>query len=148
MRQLHDEKCNLCDWAFESRKKLKEHICKIHIRNPTHGNCYMKKWILANGCTPIYNKMTEKEIVTLHFDDCWRRICSCANLQTLNEIDSNDIFNAKVSRFVRNGLVNWSELMTELHSSPNWHHKLTQSHTLKYHILLYLCKIHAWFASE
>ena len=57
VRQLHDEKCNLCDLAFESRKKLKEHICKIHIRNPTHGNCFMKNWILDNGCTPIYNKM-------------------------------------------------------------------------------------------
>ena len=83
---MHDEKCNTCDLAFEIRDKLKDYICKINVRNPTHGNCYLKNWILAKGCTPIYNKATKKEIVTLHFDDCWRRISPCAELKTLNQI--------------------------------------------------------------
>ena len=115
VRKHHEEKCNKCDLAFESRNKLRDHICKIYIHNPTHGNCYLKNWIQANGCTAIYNKATKTEIVTLHFDDCWRRITPCAELNTLNEIDSNDIFHGKLSRFVRNGRVNWSDLMIELH---------------------------------
>ena len=115
VRKMHDENCNMCDLAFEIRDKLKDHICKINVRNPTHGNCYLKNLILAKGCTPIYNKATKKEIVTLHFDDCWRRISPCAELKTLNQIDSNKIFHGKLSKFVRNGRVNWSDLMIELH---------------------------------
>ena len=86
--KMHDEKCNTCDLAFESRDKLKDHICKINVRNPTHGNCYLKNWILAKGCTPIYNKATKEEIVTLHVDDCLRRISPYAELKTLNQIYS------------------------------------------------------------
>ena len=115
IRRKHDHKCNACDLAFESKQKIKDHICKISIRNPTHGNCYMTNWILAQGCTPIYNKATKKEIVTLHYEDCWRKISPCAELKPLNQLDINDIFHCKVSRFVRNGLVNWPDMMVELH---------------------------------
>ena len=59
VRKFHDEKCSKCDLAFESRNKLRDHICKIHIQNPTHGNCYLKNWIQANSCTTIYNRATK-----------------------------------------------------------------------------------------
>ena len=115
VRKMHEEKCNTCDLAFESKNKMRDHTCKIYIHNPTYGNCYLKNWIKANGCTPIYNKATKSEIVTLHFEDCWRKISPCSELKPLNQIDSNDVFHCKVSRFIRNGRVNWSDLMIELH---------------------------------
>ena len=115
IRRKHDYKCDRCDLAFESTKKIKDHICKINIRNPAHENCYMNNWILAKSCTPIYNKATKKEIVTLHYDDCWRKLSPCAELKPLNQVDSKDIFHCKVSRFVRNGFVNWPDMMIELH---------------------------------
>ena len=116
VRKYHDEKCNKCDLAFESRNKLRDHTCKVYIHNPTYGNCYLKDWIPVNGCTAIYNRATKTEIVTLHFEDCWRRIMPCAELNTLNQMDSNEIFHAKISRFIRNGRVNWSDLMIELNA--------------------------------
>ena len=70
VRRMHDEKCNKCDLGFDDRRKLRDHICKVHLRNPARGNCYMKNWIVTNGCTPIYNKATMTEIATLHCDDC------------------------------------------------------------------------------
>ena len=112
---MHEEKCNTFDLAFECKNKMRDHTCKIYIHNPTYGNCYLKNWIQANGCTPIYNKATKSEIVTLHFEECWRRISPCSELKPLNQTDSNDVFHCKVSRFIRNGRVNWSDLMIELH---------------------------------
>ena len=114
VRKMHEWKCKTCDLAFEHHRKLKDHTCKINIRNPTQGNCYLKNWILAKGCTPVYCNGQKKEIATLHFEDCWRHINSCSELQPLNQHDENSVFHGKVSNFVRNGLVNWSDLMTEL----------------------------------
>ena len=55
------------------------------------------------------------EIATLHCDDCWRKISSCAELKPLDQNDENSIYHGKLSKFIRNGVVNWSELMTALH---------------------------------
>ena len=99
---------------------LSKHICKTSIRNPTYGNLYLKNWILTKGCTPIHNKHFQKEVVTMHWDDCWRRICPCPelkpNISDKKEYDDEDVFHCKVSKFVRNGLVNWSDIMMKINS--------------------------------
>ena len=106
--------------AFENDSKLRTHICKTNIRNPTYGNLYLNNWILTKGCTPIFNRHFKKEVVTLHWEDCWRRICPCQelkpNISDKNEFDKDGVFHCKVSRFVRNGLVNWSDIMMEIMS--------------------------------
>ena len=65
VRSSHEEKCGRCDLAFKDKQKLKDHTCKLHIRNPSQGNCYMKNWVLANGCTQVINKATMEEIVKI-----------------------------------------------------------------------------------
>ena len=74
VRKFHDHKCTRCDLAFKDKDKLKDHTCKLNVRNPSHGNCYMKNWILADGCLPIINKATMEEVGTIHCDNCWRKI--------------------------------------------------------------------------
>ena len=115
VRSMHDEKCSSCDLAFKDKKKLKDHMCQLHIKNPTRGNCYMKNWIVANGCTQIINKATMTELAILHCDDCWRRISKCADLKHIDEHDENSVYHGKLNKFIRNGVVNWSELMSLLH---------------------------------
>ena len=112
---MHDEKCSRCDLAFKDKKKLKDHICQLHIKNPTRGNCYLKNWIVVNGCTPIINKATMTELAILHCDDCWRRISKCADIKHIDEHDENSVYHGKLNKFIRNGVVNWSELMAHLH---------------------------------
>ena len=58
-----------------------DHVCKTNITNPTYGNLYIKNWILTKGFTPIYNKCKEQEVVNIHYEECWRRICSCPELK-------------------------------------------------------------------
>ena len=77
----HNQKCSRCDLAFTDKKKLKEHTCKLHVENPSLGNCYMKNWILAKGCTPIINKATMTEVGILHCEDCWRKFSPCSDLR-------------------------------------------------------------------
>ena len=115
VRSMHDKKCPRCDLAFRDKQKLKDHTCKLNIRNPSHGNCYMKNWILVHGCTPIINKATMTEVATLHCDDCWRKLSPCGNLTALDQHDEHAVYHGKVGKFIRNGLINWSELMPELH---------------------------------
>ena len=111
----HNEKCSRCDLAFTDKRKLKEHACKLHVENPSQGNCYMKNWILVTGCTPVINKATMTEVAILHCNDCWRKISSCGDLKCpLGEHDDNSVYHGKVSRFVRNGVMNWTELMPAL----------------------------------
>ena len=115
VRGMHNEKCRKCDLAFKDVTKLREHTCKLNVRNPSQGNCYMKNWILADGCVPVINKATMTEVATLHCDNCWRKISSCGELKTLDQNDENDVHHGKLSKFVRNGVVNWSDLMIALH---------------------------------
>ena len=115
VRRFHEHKCTRCDLAFKDKDKLKDHTCKLNVRNPSQGNCYMKNWILADGCFPIINKATMEEVGTLHCDNCWRKISPCFELKPLDQHDKNGVYHGKVNRFVRNGVVNWSDLMTSLH---------------------------------
>ena len=117
MITYHNQKCSRCDLAFTDKKKLKEHTCKLHVENPSLGNCYMKNWILAKGCTPIINKATMTEVGILHCEDCWRTFSPRSDLRVpMDEHDENAVYHGKVGRFVRNGVVNWTDLMPELNS--------------------------------
>ena len=50
VRSMHDEKCSSCDLAFKEKKKIKDHMCQLHIKNPTRGNCYMNPDLQAGIC--------------------------------------------------------------------------------------------------
>ena len=113
VRSLHDEKCGRCDLAFKDKQKLKDHICKLNVRNPSQGNCYMKNWVLALGCTQIINKATMEEVAILHCEDCWRKLSPCSDLKPLDR-QHNSVFHGKRGTFLRNGVINWSELMPAL----------------------------------
>ena len=91
VRSMHDEKCRKCDLAFKDVTKLREHTCKLNVRNPSQGNCFMENWILADGCVPVINKATITEVATLHCDNCWRKISSCGELKTLDQNDENEV---------------------------------------------------------
>ena len=55
------------------------------------------------------------ELTILHCDDGWRRISTCAELKHIDEHDKNSVYHGKLNKFIRNGVVNWSELMAHLH---------------------------------
>ena len=57
--------------------------------------------------------MTEVGIVLC--EDCWRTFSPCSDLSVpMDEHDENAVYHGKVGTFVRNGVVNWTELMPEL----------------------------------
>ena len=70
-------KCNTCNLTFKSEAKLKEHMCRIHIENPTYGYMYMKNWIVHMNCTTIYDRNKQAEVAFLHSAECVTNVNRC-----------------------------------------------------------------------
>ena len=50
MGKKHEEKCDVCDERFAGSTKLKTHICRVHVTNPTYGSLYVKNWYINHEC--------------------------------------------------------------------------------------------------
>ena len=68
---IDEENENTCNLTFKSEGKLKEHMCRIHIENPTYGYMYMKNWIVHMNCTTIYDRNKQVEVALLHSAECY-----------------------------------------------------------------------------
>ena len=73
----------------------------------------MKNLVLALGCTQLINKATMEEEAILHCDDCWRTLSPCSELKTLDK-QHDTVYYGKRGKFLRYGVINWSELMPAL----------------------------------
>ena len=60
LSDVYEHKCTLCNYTCKTELKLKNHICKIDIQNPTFGDFYMKNWIVANKCSPIFSSKRKR----------------------------------------------------------------------------------------
>ena len=45
-------------------------MCRVHVRNPTFGDYYMKDWFIRNDCIRIFSKQKQTDIGMLHSDLC------------------------------------------------------------------------------
>ena len=79
--------CDTCNLAFESERKLSNHMCRINITNPACGDSYMKNWIISNGCTRVFSTSLQTEIVFLHSQQCIDGVKSCPDI--LPDYDSD-----------------------------------------------------------
>ena len=98
-----DLKCQNCNLVFKSQKKLNDHMCRIPVLNPSCGDSYIKNWVIFDGCSRIFSKSLETEIVFLHSQNCINNIKSCPDLLPDYEIDmvnyDGEIWHAPLSEF-------------------------------------------------
>ena len=71
-----DSKCN-----FAGERKLKEHVCRIYLSNPTSGRLYLKDWFVKDTCVRVFDNDTKDEKYVLHSDPCLMNQ-SCEELPT------------------------------------------------------------------
>ena len=109
----------ICDLVFESNGKLKKHKCTSIIQNPEFKYYYVKNWLLIHGCSGLFNRKLRKEVAILQNETCWNLICTCRELpgwyslgQTLHDADG--VFHIVLKDVVRDGKVNWKDLVDDL----------------------------------
>ena len=66
MREKHEIECNACNEKFAGLRKLKNHMCRIHVVNPSSGDYYMKNWYLNNDCISVFSKQQQREVALIH----------------------------------------------------------------------------------
>ena len=79
MKTEHEVQCTSCRNSFAGNKKLKNHICKVHVENPTYKEYYMKEWFERDKCIRVFNNNKKEEVIILHSEDC-TDISKCADL--------------------------------------------------------------------
>ena len=112
IKSKHVIKCKICDLEFESEMKMKKHMCRVHVSNPTCGDFYTKNWIIANGCTRIYSKSKEIEVLFLHSKQCLSKQSSCPDLYASYDMTNYDgeAYHAPLEDFFSDNKINWEEL--------------------------------------
>ena len=86
-----DFKCTVCDIDLKSGSRLKTHMCRVPILNPSYGSLYLRSWYDANGCTPIYCSKNNSEIAWLHHSDCTDDTNPCAASADIEAEDDDKI---------------------------------------------------------
>ena len=68
--KMHEVECTSCKCTFRSEAKLQDHICRLHITNPSYKTMYMKDWFVKDTCVRVYDSVLQNEIALLHCDNC------------------------------------------------------------------------------
>ena len=116
--------CDKCNEIFAGIKKLKDHICRVHVTNPQYIDLYMKNWYRRGDCVPVFSERLKKELLILHSEDCWvtKHFCSeipdDAETSEKSVIDDNDIIHTDATRrhgpFRQDDSVCWLEIVSLL----------------------------------
>ena len=80
IKSNHEYKCDVCELTFQSDTKLKTHMCRVHVKNPTCGDHYTRNYIVWKCCTVIFSKSKEQEVVYLHSEQCFDNSNRCSDL--------------------------------------------------------------------
>ena len=70
MGRKHEVKCDKCNEKFGGDQKLRTHMCRIHVTNPTYKSIYIKDWYLRSECIRIFCNEEKKQLAILHSKDC------------------------------------------------------------------------------
>ena len=70
MGKMHEIKCKTCNEKFAGESKLKSHMCRLHIGNPSNDTLYMKEWYIKNSCIRVFSNELKKQVALLHSRNC------------------------------------------------------------------------------
>ena len=116
IKSNHDITCDVCALTFQSETKLKIHMCRMHVKNPTCGDHYTRSSIVVDCCTVIFSKSKEQEVVYLHSEQCFNDTNRCSDFYPsyhINDFDG-EAYHAPLKYFFLEGKINWNALNGEL----------------------------------
>ena len=123
MREKHEIECNTCNEKFAGLRKLKNHMCRIHVVNPSSGDYYMKNWYLNNDCISVFSKQQQREVALIHSIYCVeKQHCSYfpTSLKSVVENETcNVILDLPATIYMTDNNVNWEEVEDRLDSYFN-----------------------------
>ena len=118
MGKSHGIKCPDCCETFAGEAKLKTHMCRLHIENPSSTHFYMKNWFIKNSCISVFSDIEEKEVAVLHSSDCiHKNPCSVfppSLTHSIRVVDKNGLIHLNAFSFLKSGNVYWDMLETEI----------------------------------
>ena len=98
--------------TFQYKEKLKTHMCRLTVANPTCGDYYTKNWILVNGCTRIFSSSKKREVLFLHSKLCLENKNSCPDLpRCYDSVNYDDVnWYAPLDTFFSKANICWNDL--------------------------------------
>ena len=113
----HELSCLICDQTFKSKSKLKTHMCRLLVTNPTCGDYFTKNWIVAQCCMRIFSTSEESESLILHSIECFDNMNRCSDMPEHydHEITNYDgyVWHAALKDYFSGGKICWEELNRE-----------------------------------
>ena len=67
---MFEAECSECNEIFSGEFKLKTHMCRVHVSNPSFEDYYMKNWFIRNSCISVFCKQQSKELALLYSENC------------------------------------------------------------------------------
>ena len=104
---------------FAGIDKLNCHMCRVHIKNPSHKEYYMKDWLIRNNCIRVFSRKKQSEVGMLHSELCIEsKPCSDFPPKLKPNIDriveENYFVHVPLSKFLSNGEIAWNILYLNL----------------------------------
>ena len=107
--------CETCKIVCKSEEKLKKHICRVTVRNPSFCDFYTNNWITVNRCTSIYHRKKE-EVAVFHCKDCMENINRCTGKFPLwlpaQQDETDGIWHLELTKFLKDGRIDWKGVKT------------------------------------
>ena len=104
-------KCITCGSNFSTEEKLKNHLCRVTVKNPTFCNFYTKNWIAVNRCTSVFHRIKKEEIAILHCQDCVSNEKRCGEKYPLwfpaQEDREDGTWHFEMIKFLKDGRIDW-----------------------------------------
>ena len=72
MSRMHEVNCVVFNDKFGGNSKLRTHMCRVQVTNPTHLNLYMKNWYTNKACIRLFCENEQKQLAILHSEECER----------------------------------------------------------------------------
>ena len=111
MEKHHQSECKDCKERFIGNQKLKNHMCRVHIHNPSYREFYVKSWFVKNECVRVFSEHQNKEIAILHSCVCVEKpSCSYVLPDFINQsryTDDTGFLHLHLSEILSCGEVKW-----------------------------------------
>ena len=108
--------CETCDLVCKTGEKLKKHLCRIEVKNPTFGDFYISNWVVTNRCNPIFHKIKNQEIAILHCKECMNNENRCSDKFPLwlpaQEDGVDGSWHLDLLKFLKDGSIEWPAVIT------------------------------------
>ena len=111
---IGNHECEICNLQFRTDYKMKNHMCRVTVKNPSFCDLYTKNWIILNRCTPIYHRIHKEEVTLLHCVDSVENKNRCSEkfpiwLPAQEDVE-NGIWHLDLSKYLNDGRMDWQAL--------------------------------------